>query len=110
VKITIYGWNTNLSISGGAVAAVWARQWRRDPVMVLRALATLTRMARDNCAGGEARGRRVEQSAWVLLWLVRADYPLVSRPGVRGELTAFVAASHLARSVTRSKGRRWREE
>jgi hypothetical protein len=28
----------------------------------------------------------------------------------RGELTAFVAASHLARSVTRSKGRRWREE
>ena len=28
----------------------------------------------------------------------------------RGELTAFAAASHLARSVTRSKGRRWREE
>jgi hypothetical protein len=82
VKITIYGWNTNLSISGGAVAAVWARQWRRDPVMVLRALATLTRMARANCVGGEARGRRVEQSAWVVLWLVRADYPLVSRPGV----------------------------
>jgi hypothetical protein len=40
-----------------------AGQWRRDPVTVLRALATLTRMARDDGAGGEARGRRVEQSA-----------------------------------------------
>jgi hypothetical protein len=79
-----------------------ARQWRRDPVTVLRALATLTRMVRDDCAGGEARGRRVEQSAWVVLWLVRADYPLASRR--RSELPAFAAASHLARSGTRSEG------
>jgi hypothetical protein len=79
-----------------------ARQWRRDPVTVLRALAPLTRMVRDDCAGGEARGRRVEQSAWVVLWLVRADYPLASRR--RSELPAFAAASHLARSGTRSEG------
>jgi hypothetical protein len=77
-----------LRLAGGQVEALFdellpveARQWRRDPVTVLRALATLTRMARDDCAGGEARGRRVEQSAGVVLWLVRADYPLASRQG-----------------------------
>jgi hypothetical protein len=67
-------------------------------VTALRALATLTGMARDDCAGGGARGRRVGESVWVVLWLVRAGYPLVSRR--RGELTAFAAASHLARSGT----------
>lgn len=44
----------------------------------------------------------MEQSAWVVLWLVRADYPLASRR--RSELPAFAAASHLARSGTRSEG------
>jgi hypothetical protein len=36
------------------------------------------------------------QSAWVVLWLVRAGDPLVSRR--RGELTGFAAASHPPKS------------
>ena len=58
-----------------------AGQWRRDPVTAPRALATLTRMARDDCAGEERKG---EEWAVGLSRIVAgaAGYPLVSRPGV----------------------------
>jgi hypothetical protein len=69
----------------------------RDPVMVLGALATLTRWRGRFCWRRSAR-ELGGQSAGVVLWLVRAGDPLVSHR--RGELTGFAAASHLARSGT----------
>ena len=70
----------------------------RDPVTVLGALATLTRVARTILLAEErqgagwavGRGRIVARAGRVTRWC----------PTVGGELTGFAAASHLARSGT----------